>query len=138
MLGIYSSADSGSKFSDDGGFATPFSVSIDGVTGGAIEKRLYVRNDNGAKNYSSIQVLAVDGGDDLVDGSTGYSWKFIAGDSKPTSTQWANESDGNTISLSDILDTTTYAPFWVRIEVPLRAPVSSFQSVSLRIDFDES
>lgn len=138
MLGIYSSADSGSEFSNDGSFDTPFSVSIDGVTGGALERRLYVRNDDAGKSYSSIQVLAVDGGDDLVDGSTGYSWKLIAGDQRPTAVQWGAVTAGNTISLSNITDTTTYLPFWVRIEVPRRAPIASFQSVSLRVTFNES
>jgi hypothetical protein len=137
-LGIYAEADPGSAFSSEGTFDNPITTAFDGTSGGVVERRYYVRNDAPTLQYSDIAVSPVDGGDNLVDGSAGYSWKLIVGDQRPLEEQWSLKTAGEEIDLSDITDTTTYLPFWVRIEVPRGAPVESFQSVSLQIEATES
>lgn len=140
-LKIYKSATPTSAFSTDGSFTNPISHAFDGITGQVIEKRYFVRNDDVAKNYTSIQLVLIDGGDNIVNGSgatAGFFWKLHEGDTQPLEEQWSQRGKGNTISLSDISDTNTYVPFWVRIEVPAGASIQSFQSVQPRITAVES
>lgn len=145
MLDIYESADPSSAFTVSGNFGNPFTAAFDGVLGEVIERKVYVRNDDALYYYENITVQPIDGGDDIVDGSgvtEDYNWKLYAGDSQPLEEQWELTSAGNQIALADLgssgnPDTTTYLPFWVRISVPTGAPVNAYNSVLLRLSFDE-
>jgi hypothetical protein len=137
-LKIYEDADPGAAFSDDDTFSNPIAHAFDGTTGGVVERRFYVRNDDIGKTYTGVTVQPIDGGDNLVDGSNGFSWKLAVGDTQPLEAQWDLVTAGDSISLSDITDTTTYVPFWVRIEVPQGAEIQSFQTVNLRTQATES
>lgn len=145
MLDVYESADPATAFTVSGNFGNPFTAAFDGVLGEVIERKLYVRNDDSLYYYENITVQAIDGGDDIVDGSgttEGYSWKLYPGDQQPLEEQWDLTTAGASISLADIgslgnPDTTTYLPFWVRISVPAGAPVEAYNSVLLRLSFDE-
>lgn len=142
-LNIYESANPSSYYSVDGTFAHPFSESLNGRTGDTIQKRLYVRNNDDTLWYSAVTVQPIDGGDDLVNSSTGYNWKLYAGDTQPLDAQWAGVVAGTSISLSNIGsasagDISTYLPFWVRIQIPRGASVASYQSVVLRISATEN
>ena len=145
MLDIYENADPSSAFTVSGNFGNPFTATFNGVLGEVVERKLYIRNDDSLYYYENIEVQPIDGGDYIVDGSgetDGYSWKLYAGDTQPLEEQWDLTSAGNQISLADIgssgnPDTTTYLPFWVRISVPAGAPVEAYNSVLLRISFDE-
>jgi hypothetical protein len=74
----------------------------------------------------------------LIDGTAGFSWKLRAGNNRPLEAEWDTILDGNTINFSDINDSNTYLPFWVRIEVPRATPVQSFDQVTLRIAATET
>lgn len=139
-LKIYNTADPGASFSIGGTFATPFSVSFDGVFGGVRAVKRYVRNDDAGLYYTGIQVLPVMlSGASLIDGTDGWSWKLKAGDTQPLESEWDIINDANTISLADLgsagtPDTSTYLPFWVRISIPEGASVESYQNIALRIN----
>lgn len=135
-LRIYDSVSgSSSPFSVGGVFTHPLLTSVDGRTGGVIEKLLYVRNTNELFQYEDISVVAEqsEGDIDLIGGTNGFSHKMKAGDTKPSSDEWLTIQAGNTISLEDISDIVTYLPFWIRIEVPRQVPVQRFRGVSLKI-----
>lgn len=143
-LRLYSEASNpASVLSIDGAFTAPLFIGQDGRSGGIIERKLWVRNDNAAKWYDTITVTPVDtAGGSVVDGTDGYSWKLMAGDTQPTSAQWAAVVEGDPISIADIgavatPDISSYRPFWVRVEIPKNAPVSTFTDVQLWIDADE-
>jgi hypothetical protein len=135
-LRIYQAADPATELSADNAFTNPLALTFDGVNGGVIEKRLYLRNNDIAKTYTGISLQPVNTGDAVlaVDGTNGYSWKLSAGDQRPLNEQWALITAGASIAMSNISDTTTYLPFWVRIEVPAGAPVMSSQKITLDID----
>ena len=144
-LKIYESANPATAFSSDGEFSNPISVAVDGIVGATILRRYFVRNDSALHYYTDIQVTSVvNSGLDIVSGATaGFAWKLIAGDSQPLEDQWGIIAPGNTMELADIgelgdADTTTYLPFWLRIEVPRGVDVQSFENVSLEITATEA
>lgn len=117
----------------------PIRHSFDGRVGGVLEKRYFLRNDDANTAFSGIQLYPVDlGGDHLTDGTNGFAWKLKAGDQQPLDQEWATIAPANTIMFSGIGDGTiggdisTYLPFWLRIEVPKGANVSSYDDVVLR------
>lgn len=138
-LKIYENANPATSFSTDGEMTNPIRHTFDGRVGGVIEKRYYVRNDSSLVLYSGIiTVTAIDNlGRNIVNGDDGYSWKFKAGDSQPLDEEWQTIDEGNAITLSGINDTTTYLPFWVRVEVPANAEVESFDDVKIVLTCNE-
>lgn len=139
-LGIYLEADPDTKLSIDGAFTNPLALTFDGINGGILERKLYLRNDTPGLLYSDITILPYNTGDTViaVDGTGGYSWKLYAGDQRPLSEQWELVTAGDSIELDDISDTTTYLPFWARVEIPAGAPVLSSQKIVLRCEATES
>ena len=141
MLKIYTSANPDAALSNEGAFSNPLAITFDGVNGGKIERKLYLRNTDISKSYTNITVQPYDDPEAIVaitGGINGFAWKLFAGDQRPLEEQWDMVDAGDPISLVDIDDTTTYLPFWFRIEVPAGAPVSSFKSASLQVSCDES
>jgi hypothetical protein len=144
-LGIYEEATPSSALSDSGDYTNPLTVALNGTTGASREVRLYVRNDGSPAGrwYSTVSVQpVVDSGEDPISGPL-FTWKLIAGDTDPTEGAWSAVDGGNSISLSNIgsggnEDTSTYLPFWLRIEIPKGAPVTSFDNVTLRITHTEN
>ena len=143
-LGIYSSADSSSVFSSDQTFTKPVIFSFDGVSGGTRIIQMYIRNDDITKYYTGIELTPItESGQDIINGSDGFSWKLIEGSSQPTEENWLIVSDGNTISFSNIGssgngDDSTYLPFWVRVTIPRNVSIQSFENVKLRITATEN
>jgi len=143
-LNIYASADSSSGFSNEGTFANPITHSFDGVTGGVVIKKYYLRNDNDARYYNNISISAyVASGQDITDGTNGFGWKLISGSDQPLDQEWALVGNGNAISMSQIGsfgngDNVTYYPFWLRITVPSNLSAQAFENVKLRISFTEN
>lgn len=139
MLKIYENANPASSFSTDGEMTNPIRHTFDGRVGGVIEKRYYVRNDNALVTYpGTVSLTAADvSGRNIVNGTDGYSWKFKAGDTQPLDEEWATIDEGNTIQISGLVSTTTYIPFWVRIEVPSNAEVESFDDVKIALTANE-
>jgi hypothetical protein len=125
-----------------GDAVSPFTVTIDGISGGAINRKLYVRNDNPGRWYDSIIVQAIDSSSpSIADGSTtGFSWKLSATEDMPPIEQWQRIDPGNQIELGTRIgdpelpgDIVTFLPFWIRIEVPRNQRASNITSVSLRV-----
>lgn len=147
-LKIYEAVDPSSAFSVEGSFDNPLTHSFNGTTGEVIEKRYYIRNDDEDRWYSNISIEPItDVASPIVDGSgttEGYSWKLLTGDSKPLEEQWELKPAGEAITFSADIgsdsagDTTTYLPFWLRIQVPPNAPIASYQGVTLKITSTES
>lgn len=144
-LNIYELADDGTAFSDDQSFTNALSITADGVVGTAIHRRYYVRNGDVSKWYENIRVQAVVlNGDDIVTGAlSGFKWKLVAGNPEPLEEIWELTDGGNEITLPDIGevgtgDTSTFLPFWLRVEIPRSSQVRSYQNIGLRVTADEN
>lgn len=133
-LTIYEQVNASVGFSTDSTSVNAMRHSIDGRTGGTIERLYYVRNDDPAISYGDIKVRPVSNpAKNIVSGTNGYSVKFRVGASQPTEQEWATITPANQITLTDILDTVTYLPFWVRIDVPRGAPIDTITNTVFRI-----
>lgn len=139
-LHIYPNELPDSSFSQAGNFDNALSIAFDGIVGGVLEKRLYVRNNNNGFYYTGIQVQPVIlSGTDIVTGATaGFEWKLNAGDAQPLQVEWDLISAGALINLSDLgsagtPDIATFLPFWLRIEIPANSVIQVFENASLRI-----
>ena len=138
-LAIYQSTDPSTSFSTSGMLTNPFRVGLDGRFGGSVQERLYVRNDDPTLYYSGISIVPVDNGTShIVDGTNGYSWKLHVGDQQPLDQEWATIPAGQSITISGyggahFGDTSTYVPFWVRVDIPTGARVNSYEDVVLRL-----
>lgn len=145
MLDVYESVDPGSAFSVNGAWTDPFKVSADGFHGQVQFYKMYVRNDDLAKWYDTLEISVQQtlGGIDWIGGTDEHSWKFVEGDAEPSEAEWELVSPANTIVLTDIGsagggDISTYLPFWVRVEIDDRTAVRSITDiVSLTLDFEE-
>ena len=143
MLKIYESPYPDKEFSSGAEYTDPLSMILDGSSGGILERRFYIRNDDTRYYYESIALQPIDGGDSIIDGTDGYYWKLIVGDKRPLEEEWALVSAANSISFSDIgssagTDTYTYLPFWLRVAIPRNAPVNGYKATVLRITANES
>lgn len=143
-LKIYQAPNPSSSFSQGGTFTNPLVNAFDGVAGSVVIRRYYVRNDDSGLFYSSITVAPVySSGVNIFDGTDGFSWKLIAGDTQPLEEQWGLLAEGNSISIPNIgtvsvFDVTTYEPFWLRMTVPRGAPVKSHSGIKLQTSFTEA
>ena len=123
----------------------PLRSNHNGKPGGPDEKIIYIRNDDPSKFYSNLIVSyenesAEDYG---IDGSTGWSVKFLYGSRKPSEKEWDSVSAGQSISLPDIgssevADTTTYHPIWIRVYCPGDSAVQRRLGQKIRLYFSEN
>lgn len=130
--------------STDGTFTNPFSMSIDGRTGGTLDFQLFVRNDDPTKWYDDISVGATDGAEDkLVTGGLGFSVKLQVGNKRPTHEEWNLIQPGSTVDFSDAIgssvngDITVYLPFWVRIQIPGNQPATVIKDLCIVVSATE-
>ncbi len=136
-LAIYFVTDGVSKFSQGGVFTAPFLETLDGRVGGSVERLFYVRNDDALSSFTDIFLQPVDtAGTSIVDGTSGFAWKLRAGSTQPTEEEWKVITAANKISLVDIgtssvSDTSTYLPFWIRVEVPRNTSIKTYTDVQL-------
>ena len=140
-LKFYESVGSTTPYSVDGLFTNPQIVSIDGRMGGVIEKKLYLRNDDNTKTYSGIQMIFYQSGGDIsyLNGTDGFSMKANVGNAKPTAAEWVTITHGSVSgTFSDINDTATYLPVWIRFQIPAKVLVQHINNVSLKITATES
>ena len=137
-LKIYPDEGISNPYSQDGTASNAFRQAFDGQTGQVRETRLYLRNDDITKIYTGINISSISlSGRNIINGTDGYSWKLSSGDTQPTYDGWRALSDGNSISMDAISDTTTYLPFWIRIEIPKGAPIETLSGATLRITANE-
>lgn len=143
-LGIYKTPNPHSVYSTDGSHSNALALSFDGVTGQTIIQKYYVRNNNSSYYYTGITLQPIcSSGTNIINGTNGYVWKLIAGDTKPLTAQWGLVGAGNQITIPNIGsagngDIATYEPFWLFITVPQGAPVASYRGIKLRLDYTET
>jgi len=143
-LGIYELADSTTRFSQNGALTNALSLTFDGVAGGTLIRRYFVRNDDAVFFYTSISMVpVVKSGADIISGLNSFSWKLIAGDAQPLDSQWGLISPANTITLANIgssgsPDISTYLPFWLRVTVPSGISVQVLEGTRLEITATEN
>jgi len=100
----------------------PWRITINGVDGGIIVDKVYVRNSDNRYYYSNITVSIGDTNNIyLVD--RGWKYKLIQQDYLPATTAWDTISDNNTISLlnigsSTLANTTDYIPIFIYMKIP--------------------
>ena len=137
---LYETPSPDNPYSQDGAMTNPVRQAFNGRTGGTLEKRLYIRNDNSGYTYSDIQITPIDNtGKDYADGTNGYSWKLYDGYSQPSEAAWGTVTAGDSILLaSGLSNIATYYPFWLRIDIPAGAEVESIDDIDLRISCTET
>lgn len=104
---------------------SPVRTMHNGHLGGAAEHLLYVRNDDPANYYTGLQIGVVS---DIYDaageaGDSGWSFKFMYGERRPTEAEWDVVRSGESVTIPDIgtteaADMHTYHPIWLRVFVP--------------------
>jgi len=125
---------------ETGDESLPIISTHDGVLGESVELRLFLRNDDPNRYYSStyVEPVALSTPSDVIGIATGHGFKLKATTHQPTEGTWESTNYGNTISLGNIGevgsgDTSTYLPFWCRIECPAGAPADNIENVVLRV-----
>lgn len=143
-LSIYETPNADTSFSS-GTNTNPISFTVDGTLGATITKKIYLRNDSASHYYTNIQITpSYNLGEDIVTGSLStFHWKLIAGDSQPLEDQWQLVSGGNTMTLPNLgsagnATTTTYLPFWLRVNVPKGIDIQVFEHVTLEVTATEN
>jgi len=144
-LAIYLLASNDSVLSQNGDLINPLAVTFDGRSGGYKQFRLYVRNNSALYYYDNITMTVQDtSGNNIVDRSVdSFTWKLSEGDNQPTQADWDNTAAANTINFTDIgapssPDTSTFLPFWVRIEIPAGLDVQTFDDVQFVLHGQEN
>lgn len=140
-LSVYSST--GERFSEDGAQSKPITTTHKGNDGEVVELLLYLRNDDPFQWYSDITITSDDiSSPDDTEGDRGTGWgiKFSAGVEQPTKSKWSTIKFGNTISMPVVggigsPDTTTFYPFWYRIQSPPGEDVKTKIDIKLQLDF---
>jgi len=142
-LGIYTAPLETQEIATSDGLGV-LSITLDGLTGQAISRRLYVRNDNLERYYTGIAIATVqESGDDFIGGTGDRSWKLSEGNEEPPNEGWIRIASGNSISFSDEVgtssrgDISTYLPFWVRVSIPANQKRQNLTSIKLRLTAQE-
>jgi hypothetical protein len=129
-----------------GTFTNAFLHNFDGRIGGIHEVKIFVRNDDSLHVYEDIS-MSIEQFDtleiDFVGGDDGFSFKLFAGDTQPTSDEWSTinyaiPGSPGEIDLSDLTDTNTWLPVWIRIEIPASIPVQRLKTVRFKVSATES
>ena len=141
-LDIYSYATSYTACDEygDSPLVNPVKTTHDGVLGETRETILYVRNDNATYWYDNISIEATSQSGAIP---TGWVIKMRGGTTQPTEAEWDAIAVGNTIVIDDIgeagvADTTTYSPFWYRIEIPAGTTAQTRQVITLKLLYTEN
>jgi len=137
-LDIYTDTTVDSKISS-GTRTNPLQIALNGRSGDVKEIQLYVRSDSDVLAYTNISVHPVlsTAGKNLIT-DTEFYWKLKAGSTQPTKAEWDAITVGNTIGITNLSDSGTYIPFWLKVKIPANANTASFTHVSLRIEATET
>lgn len=121
----------------------PFTVTFDGRRGGAIDRKVYLRNDHLRRWYSNISLEAIDLSTErlsmVTEGVPGFFWKLATSDRPLFPEEWDLVTKGNTLSLSSDIgsatlgDITTYIPIWIRVQVPQYLAIATIKEITIRI-----
>jgi len=149
-VGLYTEPKQEARISNGNSFINPLLFAINGITGGALEKRLYVGTNDEVNAYLGPDgTLAGDGieisitdGSGIAKGTTAdWIWKIRAGDEQPTISEWQGVIAGAKINVPPLYNLfnsgdgglMTYHPFWLRIEVPALANIKMYTETKLKI-----
>jgi hypothetical protein len=125
-----------------GSFSRPLRTTHDGKNGGADVKLFYVRNDDPTQWYQQVTILPTDSelyDDTIGEHGTGFSVKLKYGTVQPLPHEWESIVAGDSVDLpvdigtALIADTTTYFPFWIRVNVPGATRVINKRDVKLEL-----
>jgi hypothetical protein len=143
-LNLYSKPDETGAFSS----LSPFTVTFDGRTGGAIDTKIYLRNDHARRWYSDIEIEGVDTSTErlsmVTEGVPGFFWKLAQSDRNLFPEEWDQVTKGNTLDVGSELgsdtfgDITTYLPVWVRVEIPANVSICTVKEIVLRVTAKEN
>lgn len=142
-IGLYTDTSPSTLISQNDTFLNSLLIPVNGRLGGVFQKRLYIRNNETNKSYSSIQVTVDNPADPtLVNGVQFTYWKLIASDLQPADYLWDAVTTANTISLPNIGttavgDSSTYVPFWLYVRVPRNSNANTFNTPNVVIRANE-
>lgn len=143
-IGVYLEADPGAALSESGAHTKEFIVALDGKRGGVLQRRLYVRNSDSALRYTTVVLDLYDAvnGTQFINNPPGFTWKLSEGSLQPIDDEWDEIIPNTPISMPDIgdiglPDTSTYFPFWVRVEIPRNTPVQTVKDIQFRLNAQE-
>lgn len=117
----------------------PFRISVDGILGGCLVKRIYLHNDNPKLYYTSITIQIIDESPSGIAYTSGdWSWRLISSVHEPVPEEWEQVANNNILSVgtlgsSTAADVTSYIPIWVRCNVPDGLLAQNIISLGLRI-----
>jgi len=146
-LGIYEQIGPASfqKFSSEGEQLHPVQTTHNGREGEIVERLLFLRNDDSDKYYTNITIdpIDTDGDDDTNLTDTGWAVRLSPGALQPSEAQWQTVTPSDPIEMEDVgvdsaADTTTYFPFYYRIEVPRNTRVQTKTDITLSIQAVEN
>jgi len=95
--------------------------------------RLYLRNDSTNEWYSNVQVIGTSTqGNDIYSGTGYFGLKFSVGPNRPTERMWNaiaynHPAEFQPIGTVAVADTSTFYPFWARVDVSPGSPVAFYQ-----------
>lgn len=131
-LALYSEPNEDSAFSTDG--SLPFTLTFMGRIGGAIARKIYIRNDDLTRYYTNIVITPT---------SIVHSWKLLESDNEPSLEQWDRAISGQALSLSDSIgsssqgDAAIYLSFWVQVSIPPEQAATNLTDTKLQISATE-
>jgi hypothetical protein len=116
----------GAPFSrDDRPVTSPFRITIEGLIGGCLVKRCYLRNDDPALYFTNITVRFADELGLYSSGNSANDWsrKLIYSIHEPFPEEWEQVENHNSLTFSSIgstslADTFSFFPIWVRCSIP--------------------
>jgi len=143
-LALYTRPDPDYRLSQAGNdFHNPLSVSLDGVVGGAVVRKLYLRNDNNDRYYTNITLQAVDTSYPQYTNQTDWNWKLAEADLSPPEEAWAEIDPGNILILSTSMgsssqgETGVYYTIWLRVQAPSKQLAKNVSSIVIRLNAEE-
>lgn len=100
------------------------------ISGSAVEKQVFLFNDDAAKRYESI---TVDPTDSI--GTDESTWVQLAPDNAGAPGTYLAASAA--LSMADISDNGVAHPFWVRVTTPTVSDSQNETDIKLTVDFTE-
>lgn len=118
--------------------SNPFRITVDGVLGGTIVKRVHLHNDNPDYYFTNIVVSLYDSSEGSQYTSGFWRWKLINSIYEPVPEQWDQVANNNTLSIDDIgsssaSNTSDFIPIWIQCTVPAGMLAVNITDVSLRV-----
>ena len=134
------------KVSKNGLQTNPIQTVHNGTDGEVVEKKLFVRNDDGNFYYTNIILRGIPSRKVRV-GDINYpeafiGFKIIEKDDQPSENEWLAIESGNSASFLSIGNTsegdTSYKPFWLQISVPIGTRVQTIADVSINLNAEQN